>query len=1116
VLLLILSLVAGLSAQTFQGRIVGRVTDATGAVVPNAKVTITNTGTDVKRVLETNAAGDYAAPNLNPGVYSITVEAASFQTVKRIGVRLEVATSVAVDFSLKPGAVSELIEVTGEQPLIDTVTDTLGGTLTNKSINELPLQGRDFQNLLALRPGVQRTPGGGMLSITSNGNRVQDNNFMIDGADDNDIYYGDTVVNGAGVMGTPASHLPLDAIQEFNTQQNQGAEFGWKPGAVVNIGLKSGTNDLHGTTYYFHRNSALDARNYFNRIPSADTCATMPGFMGCSTSALLMHQFGASLGGPIIKDKWFFFGNYEGTRHKVGNAWLGASPVTTSLGGNTKYSIPDAIAACTAAGTCNPLSLKIANLFLPNPGYTADQYPQDINFNFNNVNREDNFVVKSEYNLNAKNKFAARYVYGNSHQIEEDTSPLRPEFLSYADTRVGVGAFTWTFTPRSNWVNDARFGVNRMWQHIDSVDSLLGADHWGINTGITNPLLVGMPQISISPFDYFGGNYNWPLLTTPNQTLQFSDNASWTHGSHNVQFGGEYRAGSTDYMRSRYGKGRVRFTSLENFMTGTVRTNSAGGGNLLVGDTHRNISMSALGGFIKDDWRITRRLSLSYGLRYDLTFPIKDSQDQIANFFPELGLVQIGKGVDAPYYTKYTNFSPRIGLAWDMFGTGKTVLRAGGALMFEQPSMRMFLYHTGLSSNPAGVAGVTPGNGTMNVFSKSLNSDQINWSLEGPIFNTSPGGSCSYDSPCDILGVAQNLKTPQVYSWNVNLQQQVTKTTTLQLAYVGNRGVYLYSHRDINQTDPAVTLANDWDEQAGRPFVNQYPWLGWALFIENLGDSNYHSFQATVTQKAWKGLDFLAGYTWAHAIDVGTSNTGGYPQDSWNIAADRGSGDYDIRHRFTFSATYNVPKFNAPLQLGNGWQLTTITTMEGGMPFSFVDGGDDMSATGEYTDRWNLYGNPSAIQASATTSIPWYDSSAPICQQYLNQYHLEDTGAGCFAVPGAVIIPPGWGKFGTMGRNIFRGPGFRNVDFSMSKEFKLSERFNMQFRAEVFNLLNHPNFDVAGGTLNTDLYSYWGVNDSGAPSGLGQLTSTPDVAVANPVIGSGGSRHIQFGLKLKW
>ena len=314
----ILGFASMLFGQTQQGRIVGRVTDSTGAIIPKAKVTITDVATRHRPRI-----GDECRRRL----CRAELESRSLLGLGRndrvpedrthgrsVGGRQQPADR----FRAKAGRESQSIEVTGEQQLVDTITDTLGGTLTNKAINELPLQGRDIQNLLALRPGVQRSPGGGFLSVTSNGNRSEDNNFMVDGVDNNDPYYGDTVFNGVGVQGTPATHLPLDAIQEFNTQENQGAEYGWKPGVVVNVGLKSGTNQFHGTTYYFHRNAALDARNFFNVEPEP-------------ASALLLHQYGASAGGPIIKDKWFIFGVYEGVKHKVGNPFNASSPVTTSL-----------------------------------------------------------------------------------------------------------------------------------------------------------------------------------------------------------------------------------------------------------------------------------------------------------------------------------------------------------------------------------------------------------------------------------------------------------------------------------------------------------------------------------------------------------------------------------------------------------------------------------------------------------------------------------------------------------------------------------------------------------------------------------------------------------------
>ncbi len=360
-------------AQSNRGRISGQVTDSSSAAIAGAKIVIENLGTHVVRTLETNGEGNYVATDIEPGFYSVKAEATNFKSVVREHVQVEVANEIKVDFSLQPGSLSEVVEVKDEAPLTEATNAVLNGVLSNQAINELPLQGRDFQNLLPLHPGVQRDPGGGFHSLTSNGLRPDANNFIIDGANDNDVYYGETVVNDAGISGTPASTLPLDAIQEFNTQEQPQADFRAKPGVVVNIGIKSGTDELHGSAYYFGRNSALDARNHFNPV-------------GQKLSALILHQFGVSLGGPIKKGKWFYFLNYEGVRDKVGNPVEIDTPVTSSLVGRvdptqidpTEYSIVDAAAAAGCGitplpSTCNPLSLALTKYFPTNPGLTLSQ-----------------------------------------------------------------------------------------------------------------------------------------------------------------------------------------------------------------------------------------------------------------------------------------------------------------------------------------------------------------------------------------------------------------------------------------------------------------------------------------------------------------------------------------------------------------------------------------------------------------------------------------------------------------------------------------------------------------------------------------------------------------------
>jgi Carboxypeptidase regulatory-like domain/TonB dependent receptor len=1118
--LVVLTLASAISmrAQTSQGRVLGTVTDPSGAAVVNARVTIINTATNVGRNVVTNNEGDFIAPALDPGLYKVSAEAPGFKKAENSSVLLEVSRDARVDLHLQAGAVTETVNVTEEETLVDTADSSLNGVISNKAINELPLQGRDFQNLLPLHPGVQRTPGGGFHSVTSNGNRPDDNNFFIDGADDNDVYYGETVVNDAGIAGTPASMLPLDSIEEFNTQESPSADYGVKPGVVMNLGLKSGTNAVHGTAYYFHRNSAFDARNYFDPAPSP-------------VSALILHEFGASVGGPIKKDKWFYFVNYEGIRDKVGNPGTYYSPVTTSLVPQTArladlgylptdFSIVDAEAAagCPSAPTCNPLSYKISKLFLPNPGFTLNQNdPSTINFDFNNTNKGDNLVAKTDYKLTARDTLSARLIYSNTNLVEDDTTILRPEWLSAARPRTQVFGFSWTSTLTQRWLNQARFSYNRFYETIAPADSNLDPNSvYGINTGVTDPRLFGFPRINVADtfFDSMGGNQSWPLGTTPTQTENYSDTVSYSAGRHNLRFGGEYRDGKTNYFRAGEGRGRVIFDTLENFYAGNPYR-----WELLYGDPARNISMKSFGFFAQDDFRATSRLTLNIGLRYDVTDPIKDSRNLLANYIPDstTGLVQVGKGISSPYPTNYNNISPRLGFAWDIFGTGKTVLRAGGGIIFEQPSIRTFMFNGGgLNLNPSGLIGSGPG--TITSFLRdSEDTSVLNWNTTGPaIFPAAADATCNFASQCDVFGVDQHLKTPYVANWNLNVQHQLAPDTVLQVAYVANRGIKLYSVQDLNQINPAVAA----DDPSGRPLVSNcpapvglgtggpcFPYIGYLDYLSNKSNSIYHSLQVTLTKRFSHGLYLLAGYTWAHAIDTATSNLAGVPQNSLDYSGDRGNGDYDIRNRFTLSATYELPSFKTKGQILEGWQVTTIATIEGALPYTLYDGGDDISETEEFNDRWNIVGDPGNIHWSAKSAIPYFypgDDNAACAATATTPALLASLQYnGCYAENGTLIVPPAFGTFGNMGRNIFRGPNFRNWDFSVSKIWKFNERLRFQFRAEFFNLLNHTNFDSQ--SMSTDLYH---------PSSVGTVTYTPDLGSAsNPVLGSGGSRHIQLGAK---
>jgi hypothetical protein len=1091
VMLLIVTLPVGTLAQTYQGRILGTVTDESGAVV-KCKVTITNVETGISRALETNDSGDYIAPNLPPGLYNIVAEAQGFKRVERTQIRVEVAKDVRIDLTLVPGALTESVTITGDAPLIETTNNTLGGTFSNKAINDLPLNGRDFQNLVVLRPGVQRSTGGGFLSISSNGNRPENNNFIVDGTDNNDPYYGTTVINAEGVQGTPGTILPIDAIQEFNAQENPPAEYGWKPGAIVNLGLKSGTNDIHGSLYYFHRNSALDARNFFNTKPDPK-------------KALRQHQFGASIGGPIIRNRTFYFGSYEGIRGFVSNSNLVTSPATVSLGGDPENSIPDAIANLRSNGlNVNALSANLIGtgsftgngpfpgLFPINDG-RSPAGPTQVNAGFPNINRMDNFIIKIDHRLNDKQNLTGRYFFGDSLQQEQDIAVLRPEWRSQSDLRAQVFGVNWTWTPSTRWANEAKFGFNRFWQAITTIDNQADpVTTYGINAGVTDPVNFGMPTILISGFNQLGGNSGWPLLTTPNQTFQFADNISYSVSKHNFRFGGEYRHGTTDNLRNRRGKGRIRFTGGEAFADSTPLEDFLAGfpsrGDIFVGDSRRNVNINSFGAFIQDDYRASQRLTINVGLRYDFNGVIKEKDDRLGNFDPEVGLQQVGINIDRPYEPDRNNFAPRLGVVWDPWGKGNTVIRAGLGVIYEIPILATFLGQNGVNNATTPGLNVIPtgaigSNIQGTIVAAATTQVGLNWSPAGPIFNVT--ANCDPrqgGTPCDILGVDRNLRTPYVTTWTINIQQALWNSASLQLAYVGNHGVKFYGIRDINQVNQNSQAEQDCGncEQAGRPFNNRFPFLGFINFIENSHRSTYHGLQTTLTQRYAHGLSYVLGYTWAHSIDFASLQRAAQPQDSNRVDLERASSDLDIRHRFTLALTYDLPSKKSWGQLLEGWQMNSIVTIQTGTPFNPIDFGNDVSLTGEFSDRWNVIGGAS--------SIPNFSTTGPVPVE-------------------RVLEQPAPGEFGNAGRNIFRGPGYRNWDFSLVKSWRATEQVGLQFRAEFFNILNHPNFANPAILFTNDLSFL---------DAFGLVTATPDVAGANPVIGSGGPRNIQLGLKVRF
>jgi hypothetical protein len=1169
-------------AQSTAGRVLGSVTDQSGASVAGATVVVTDTQRGTSRTLTTDASGDYVAPDLSPGTYKIHVEAKGFKSSERPSVTIEVATDVRADFSLQPGNVSETVTVSSEIPLLNTTSSTLGGTLSNQEINDLPLNGRNYENLLQLRPGVMRYPGGGFSTTSTDGLRAEDNAYFVEGLFNSEPFSGQGILNGAGIAGDSATILPIDAIQEFNVQENPAAEYGWKPGAVINVGLKSGTNKLHGTAFAFGRDGVMDARNYFNNSPAPKNPRTL-------------EQFGGSVGGPIIKDKAFFFGAYEGQRYDVGNSYSVTTPSTVSLpaagncispfvNGDCGGSIPNAIDDLLANNIpISPASLLISGCSVSGTGVTASVTCAGTGFPINNTQSinvvqgfpnsvgVDNALGKVDVNVNQHNTITGMYFYGNNNGTVEDFPELQSKWRSKIHTRAQVVGGSWIWTPNATWVNEARVGYNRLYQPTFPGDLNTPASGYGLNTGVSGPFTGGLPRIGFAGAFVPGlGGFKWPKFQGPDSITQFIDHVSYTVGTHAIKFGGELHRNGVNGGAFGNARGSITFlgggaiaagagsTALEDFFAGDPFKAS-----VQVGDPRRDIHNWAYGLFIQDDWRVKKNLTINYGVRYEFSSVMKEAHNLLGNFDPNstTGLIQAGmNGVSGPYNPDHKNFAPRLGFAWDVTGKGNTVVRGGFGLVYETinwEAMLAFNNAFGLNNVPTGAiidgTGNTAG-GTITAGNLAIPPGMPQWDSGTPIYgaNVSTTTLNCFNNPCPIMSVDRNIKTPYVWDWTLNVQHAFTPNLSVEVAYVGNHGSRLTGIRDINQppvgsgwgTGPTGELtlclqsaplynncaadANG-GEEASRPFASKFPYLSNIFQMANVYKSNYNGLQVTLNSRNYHGLNMVAGYTFAHALDaVGANWDFGYgaglPQDSRNVGREYGNSDFDIRHRLTLSLTYAIPGRSGYGQLMEGWELNSIVTLESSQPWGPIDMGTDAAGVGPLPVsppasepiRWDFFGKPSDFK-SGPTAIPYFSgASNSSCSAKALAEDGGTAGAataalnlfGCYAKGNSMMLPPALGTFGNMGRNTFPDSGFKNLDLSIAKNWHFGERFHAQFRAEFFNILNHPNFANPYGGQNG-----YGLNDpSVQPFGCG--CATPDVAAANPVIGSGGSRAVQLGLKL--
>jgi hypothetical protein len=1069
------------SAQQDAATITGEVRDPSGAVVPGATVIVTNIGTNIGVTTVTNDRGSFTVPSLRPGDYSLTAEAPGFTKTVRSGLTLQVAQVARVDVTLQAGQLSETVQVTGASPLLETQTSSRGSVIDQRKIVELPLNGRDYNQLALLSPGV--LPGTPRLAsvnfkgvLNVNGNRTFNNVFLLDGVDN--ISYSNSF-RGENVQLVQPS---IEALQEFKIQTNAySAEYGRSSGAVVNATIKSGTNSVRGSVYEFLRNDALDANNYFSER------------LGAPKPERKRNQFGGAIGGPIVRNRAFWFADYEGLRDLEGIPRVRQVPTAAEKAGLFTTSVVDPFAAGRPEFSRNaqglwviprdrwdPVGAAIVAL-IPDPNVPGSTIYASTPVT---DTRQDQFDVRIDHQITSATTFFGRYSF-------VDTNTFRPSPLP----GLGEGSFNDAFGSNLNrsqglalgltriisptLVADFRFGFSRGNYFTNPPNAGIdGAAQIGLKNVPNDPAIVGgVPKVNIQGFDAVGRHTSTPQFQTP-RSWNPRLTTTWSRDAHMIRFGGEFLHVQTKINDLNATVGRMNF---ENRFTNRAM------GDLLLGlpsqlaltsftvmDQGQDMQFY----FIQDDYRMTSRLTLNLGVRYEYATPPREKENNLANFDPATGTMVFSTDGDtferALIRPDRNNFAPRLGFAYTP--APRWVVRGGYGVFYT---------HT-VRQGREGMLGFNPPYLVDNLLQTSVTgAAAVASAAPFRLVNGYPNGLLDPNTLAPTVqrrGQDPDQRTPYIQQYNIGAQYELTPNVLLDVAYVGNRGTALPGFRNLNQR-AVIQNANGSQAAGDRP----YPAFGDIQWMENRVSSDYNSLQTRLEKRFSGGLTGMVSYTWGRAITdapdhISTSgggagvDTGTFrePQDSFNLGAERGPAEFDVAHRFVASYIWELPwgrgrRFGTDwgptldLLLG-GWQVTGIHALQSGLALTATLGGSSvLNIGGERRARPNLVGDPE-LPASQRTIERWFNTDAF-----------------------APAFSPSPQAFGNAGVGIMRGPGFANFDFSLAKNIAVSDRRYFQFRTEIFNAFNRANF----GPPNI-------ARDS---SGFGQILT------------AGAARIVQFGLK---